>query len=260
MTDDRIGKQGGRAMDGIRRSFDIYYRDHKRTARMDRLNAIFVRPGDLVFDIGAHVGDRTGSFLRIGAKVVALEPQPIVFRALQKLYGRCERAHLRALAAGKKAGETELLLNTANPTVATVAADFVSAAKGAKGWEGQVWDARTKVQVTTLDALIEEHGDPSFVKIDVEGHEPEVLEGLSTALPLLSFEVTTIQRIAALACIDRLSALARYEFNISHGEEHALRLPDWITADRMKELIAALPHEVNSGDVYARLHDKTRPL
>jgi|GEM_PF-2224461 len=59
----------------IDRSFDIYYRDRQRTARMDALNAAFVGQGCLAFDIGAHVGDRTGSFSRLGASVVALEPQ-----------------------------------------------------------------------------------------------------------------------------------------------------------------------------------------
>jgi hypothetical protein len=41
---------------------------------MDRLYSRFVRPGDLVFDIGAHVGDRVASFRRLGAHVVAAEP------------------------------------------------------------------------------------------------------------------------------------------------------------------------------------------
>jgi len=55
----------------LRRSFDVYYRDRDRTARMDRLHATLIPAGGLVFDIGAHVGDRTGSFLRLGAKVMA---------------------------------------------------------------------------------------------------------------------------------------------------------------------------------------------
>ena len=52
-----------------------------RDAAMDALYARFVRPGDLAFDIGSHVGDRIGSFRRLGARVVALEPQPLCARA-----------------------------------------------------------------------------------------------------------------------------------------------------------------------------------
>ena len=49
---------------------------------MDRLYGQFVRPGDLVFDVGAHVGDRIAAFRRLGARVVAVEPQPALVRTL----------------------------------------------------------------------------------------------------------------------------------------------------------------------------------
>jgi hypothetical protein len=46
-----------------------------RRRRMDRLYSDFVRQGDLVFDIGSHVGDRIGSFRRLGCRVVVLYPE-----------------------------------------------------------------------------------------------------------------------------------------------------------------------------------------
>lgn len=242
----------GTAMAGLRRSFDIYYRDPARTTRMDRLNAGFVTPGALVFDIGAHLGDRTGSFLRLGATVVALEPQHRPYRALRHLYGRCARATLIPMAAGSAKGDIDLHLNPANPTVATLAPEFIDAATGAPGWEGQSWTDRARVPVTTLDALIDAHGLPDFTKIDVEGHEAAVLQGLSTALPCLSFEMTTIQRDVALDCIDRLGRLGPYAYNLSLGEEHALRFGRWLDAGAMARTIRDLPQSVNSGDVYAR--------
>ena len=49
------------------------------------------------------------------------------------------------------------------------------------------------VPVTTLDALIERHGVPSFVKVDAEGFEEEVLQGLSRSIKALSFEFTVVQ-------------------------------------------------------------------
>jgi hypothetical protein len=65
-----------RTFRGVLRSLRIYYGDGKRRAAMDRLYGEFVRPGDLVFDVGAHVGDRIAAFRRRGARVVAVEPQP----------------------------------------------------------------------------------------------------------------------------------------------------------------------------------------
>ncbi|PWJ22436.1 FkbM family methyltransferase [Jannaschia seohaensis] len=232
------------------RSLDIYYRDRARTARMDLLNARFVRSGGLAFDIGAHLGDRTDSFLRLGASVVALEPQPRLFRALRLLHGRKPGATLIQAAAGARPGEIDLLVNSANPTVSTASPALVAAARDAEGWRGEVWDRRLTVPVTTLDALIAAHGLPDFVKIDVEGHEAEVLSGLSTPLPALSFEITTIQRDVAVACLDRMERLGRYDYALSLGESHALG--PWRTPSEMRAELRALPASANSGDVYAR--------
>ena len=72
---------------GVLRSLRIYYGDRAASAAMDRLYGGFVKRGDLVFDIGAHVGDRIAAFRRLGARVVAAEPQPALVKMLKLLYG-----------------------------------------------------------------------------------------------------------------------------------------------------------------------------
>lgn len=239
----------------IGHSLDVYYRDTARTQRMDRLNASFVKLGDLTFDIGAHVGDRTASFRRLGASVVTLEPQPSVFRALRLIHGRDPKITLLQTAAGAEVGDIDIHLNSRNPTVSTASQALIDAAPHVAAWADQAWDDPIRVPVTTLTQLIETYGIPSFIKVDVEGHEAAVLDGLSTAVPALSFEFTTIQKDVASACLERLSALGDYEFNLSLGEDHALRLTAWTTANAMDAMIQALPMSANSGDVYARLKD-----
>ncbi|MEL6435423.1 MAG: FkbM family methyltransferase, partial [Pseudomonadota bacterium] len=230
----------------------VYYGDKARAQRMDALNAQFVHGGALAFDIGAHVGDRTGSFLRLGARIVALEPQPRVFRALRLIYRRNQEVVLRQCAVGASEGTLTLRVNSANPTISTASDDFVRAAQNADGWQGQVWDSEVTVATTTLDALIRQHGVPSFVKIDVEGHELEVLAGLSHQIPALSFEFTTIQRALANQCVDRLETLGRHQFNFSLGEDHSLALAEWADPAALKAKLDALPMSANSGDIYAR--------
>jgi FkbM family methyltransferase len=238
---------------GVVRSLRIYYGDRRRHAAMDRLYGRFIRPGDLVFDIGAHVGDRIGAFRRLGARVVAVEPQAALVRTLKLIYGRDRDVIIVATAIGRRNGTVALRLNIDNPTVATASDDFIAAAAQAPGWEGQAWTARAAVPVTTLDALIGLHGAPTFAKIDVEGFEAEALYGLSRPIAALSFEFTTIQRDVARAAIDRCAALGYAAFDAALGESQALVHGRWLSAADIARWLAALPPGANSGDIYAVL-------
>jgi FkbM family methyltransferase len=237
----------------LHRSLAVYYGDAARDRAMDALYGRFLAPGALAFDIGSHVGDRIGSFRRLGARVVALEPQPLCARAIRQIYRGDGAVSVLESACGAAPGALTLHVNSANPTVTTASRDFIRAADGAGGWEGQVWDAAIEVPVTTLDALVAAHGLPAFVKIDVEGFEADVLAGLTAPLPALSFEFTTIQRDVAYRCLDELAARAPYRFDLSLGETHRFNVGRFVDAAQMRALIEGLPHEANSGDVYAVL-------
>jgi len=240
-----------RTLRGVLRSLRIYYGGKHDRSAMDRLYARFVQPGDLVFDVGSHVGDRIAAFRRLGARVVACEPNPPLVKTLRLLYGRDANVIVEPVAVGAAPGEIELAINIDNPTVSTASRDFVKASEGAPGWQGQVWDKSLRVAVTTLDALIARHGIPAFIKIDVEGFEAEALAGLTQAVPALSFEFTTIQRDVAHACLQRCAALGYVRYNAALGESQTLVHPDWQDAGAIVHWLDGLPMEANSGDVYA---------
>jgi hypothetical protein len=207
--------QSLRTARGVIRSLGVYYGSRRHAAAMDRVYSEFVQPGDLVFDVGAHVGDRIAAFRRLGARVVAVEPQPALILTLRVLYGR----HSDVVIVPKAVGR-------------------------------QAWEHSIAVEVTTLDALIAAHGVPSFIKIDVEGFEAEALCGLTEPVRALSFEFTTIQRAVALAAIERCTALRFDRFNAAVGESQALG--HWRTAAEIASWLEVLPHDANSGDIYAR--------
>jgi len=238
---------------GVARSLRIYYSDKPRRLRMDALHARFLKKGDLAFDIGSHVGDRVASFRRLGARAVAIEPQPALARTLRLLFAFDRGVTVEQLAVGGREGEIELKLNLRNPTVATASDEFIHAADGAPGWEGQAWTRSVRVPMTTLDALIARFGEPAFVKIDVEGFEDEVLAGLSKPLRALSLEFTTIQRDVAVRAIGRLAGIGAYVFNAALGESQELAHAEPLNAEDISHWIETLPIAANSGDVYAAL-------
>lgn len=241
------------ALQGVFRSLRLYHGADAPRAAMDKLYRAYIKPGDLVFDIGAHVGDRISSFRRIGAHVVALEPQPLVHRALRLIHGNDPGVIIVPAAAGPEISAQTLHVNTQNPTVSTLSSAFLVEAFGAEGWQDQNWDTTLTVPAVTLDRLIATFGPPAFIKIDIEGYEDEALRGLTQPVPALSFEFTTIARDVAQRCLKTVTALGDYSFNVALGESQQLQFEHGVTETQMSEYLELLPHAANSGDVYAVL-------
>ncbi|RKT46246.1 FkbM family methyltransferase [Thiocapsa rosea] len=255
LTDRTVaGRDGLRTALGVVRSLGIYYL-HRRRARMDAFYRAFLAPGDLAFDIGSHVGDRIGCFRRIGARVLAVEPQPALVRTLRWLYGRDPAVRIESTAVGRASGRADLRLNRANPTVSTLSTGFISAARDARGWESQHWDGAIEVACTRLDDLIERHGMPRFIKIDVEGYEAEVLGGLTRPADALSFELTTIQKAVGLSALAECRRLGYSQFNAVLGESYVFVHDAWVDAAAVEDWLKTLPQDANSGDIYARRVD-----
>jgi len=238
---------------GLARSIAVYHLDLPKRRRGLALYGRFMAPGDLVFDIGAHTGGRVGWFRALGARVVAVEPNPSLVRVMRWLHGRAPDVTIRPVAVGAEPARMTLHYSTGNPMLTTLAGDWVRQARSTRGFEHIEWDRTAEVDVTTLDALIADHGVPRFCKIDVEAAEADVLRGLSQPIPSLSFEVLNGQQSRAETCLDLLAGLGPYRFAFSPAETFTLDDAGWIGAADMRALLADLPDTVGSGDVYARL-------
>jgi len=138
--------------------------------RHQQLLANLLRPGNVFFDIGAHVGfysllasRRVGS----GGRVVAFEPSPR------------NVGYLKRHVALNEADNVEIVEAAVSSSNGLVRFD----ASGDSSM-GQVRDdAGTPVPSVSLDAWADEHDvHPSVMKIDVEGHEPRVLQGATRIL------------------------------------------------------------------------------
>ncbi len=241
----------GRAW-GIGRSMAMYHGIPGRHARMAAFYRQFLRPGDLGFDIGAHVGSRVRSWRRLGVRVVAVEPQPDCLRVLRLLYGRNRAVRIVPEAVGAGAGWATLAVSTATPTVSSMAPDWIDEVTRDRRFTRVRWDRTVRVPVTTLDELIDRHGEPAFCKIDVEGFEVQVLSGLSRPLPALSFEYLPPAHEDAMAALDLVRRLGDYRYNYSPIETMRFAAPDWLDAAGLVRLLERVRPLGRSGDVYAR--------
>jgi FkbM family methyltransferase len=211
----------------------------------------FVRPGDVVFDVGANMGNRTKIFLRLGARTVAFEPQMGCAEFLGSVLLGHPNFRLVRRAVGAEVGEMSMLINDAN-TLSSLSPGWVRAVQDSGRFGSFCWDRQQLVQVTTLDQAILEFGVPAFVKIDVEGFERQVLAGLSRPVATLSFEFTPEFIDNAIACVDRAASLSDVEFNFSFGESMRLEFERWICPHEMKVFLTRTDR-TSFGDVYVRM-------
>jgi FkbM family methyltransferase len=195
----------------------------------------FIQPKDLVFDVGANVGNRVQVFLAISAKVIAVEPQPACINTLEEKFGN--DIVIEKVGLGKESGVLEMFIAN-DSTISTFSKEFIENTSTHR-FSNYAWNQTLEVPIVTLDSLIEKHGVPQFCKIDVEGFELNVLAGLTHKIPYLSFEYCVPEMMQnMLDCLRRLNEINPAGlFNYSIAEKMELALPKWISFEEMYELV-----------------------
>jgi FkbM family methyltransferase len=238
---DFLGKIG--AYDRLKETFayDVYrWMRHGRALNWRNKEVLFYRSlfGDrpeqmLIFDIGANRGQRTRVFLGLGATVVAVEPDSANQRLLEKRFRRSPTVTVVGKAVSKTAGTATLLIHKPGSGLNSLSSKWVRALeKDEKRFGRKLEFSGTQyVETVTLDGLIAEFGTPYYVKIDVEGHEPSVLQGLARTVPLLSFEVNLPEFLdEGVECVEILGRLdEKGRFNWSRDCQGAFALSEWVS-------------------------------
>ncbi|MEQ8968690.1 MAG: FkbM family methyltransferase [Azospirillaceae bacterium] len=234
---------------GLARSLVIYRAAPGTRRRLTRFYRALLPPEALVFDVGAHVGHRTGALRAAGARVVAIEPQPACLAVLARVFRRDPAVTVVPAALGAEAGEAVMRISRRHPTVSTLHADWIETVSADPGFGRVRWDAEARVPVETLGSLIARHGEPAYIKIDVEGGEAAVLAGLDRPVGLISFEALAAAPDAAAAALARIEALGAYRYNLVRGEADAFAYSDWVEAGELRRRLA---DERGHVDVFAK--------
>jgi len=221
----------------------------KQRRETKRFYAQFVGKGDLVFDVGANIGSRTEVCLKLGARVICVEPQEACVGQLRKLFGKNSRVIIVDKALGEKECTSTLMICDDAHTLSTMSGKWVKEGR----FSGEhMWTRKQEVAVTTLDALVHQFGVPRLCKVDVEGFEVPVLKGLSSSIPVVSFEFTKEFLKDALTCMEHLSSLGQTRFNCSMGESMRFSCDDWTTSQDLYAKLESIDDKSLWGDIYAR--------
>ena len=228
--------------------------DKEQLSKEKRFYRGFINPGDLVFDIGANVGQKTGAFLSLGAKVIAVEPNPPCAERIREKF----RSHIKngtliveCLAIGKASGEIKLQTFDGHSDISSGSLDFVRHAEA----DGMIAARAITVPVITADDLIVKHGAPDFMKIDVEGMDFDVLAGLSRKPKALSFEFNMKDSLweAAEKCFSQVERLGLSSFNFTELAIPTLLMNEWLDIESVQvEIIKRFGGTNHWGDLIAR--------
>jgi len=207
-----------------------------------------LRRGDLIFDIGANVGFKTDLFLRLGARVIAIEPDETNQSILKERFVRLRLVQRPVTIVGKAVSDKSALetmwIDGPGSAVNTLSKKWATALKGNKsrqtyGHYGLDFTNQKTVESTTLEQLIGEYGTPIFIKIDVEGYELHVIRGLQRPVAHLSFEVNLPEfRSEGLQCVEILASLSSAgRFNYAVDCEQGLALERWLSAGEFLQVL-----------------------
>src|SRR6267143_2638627 len=247
----------GRITQRVSKSLGLYYRaaeakEKRFRSKRLRFYAQFVKNDSLCFDIGAHFGNRTDVFLALGAKVVAVEPQVDCVRYLKKKYRNNANVTVIPRGLDSAAGRRVIRLCDSNGA-STMSEEWLESVKMSGRFGALRWRGSQEVEVTTLEDLVSQFGCPAFCKIDVEGFELQVIRGMATPIPRLSFEFTPEIINPTIEAIHHLAKAGDHKFNYSFGESMEFASKTWLSQGDIRLALENLPDKKVFGDVYAKM-------
>ena len=230
----------------------LFYWPKERIAerKIFQIYSHLIRSGDLVFDIGANKGTMTKMFLRLGAKVISVEPNPDCVKLLKNKFKNNKNVIIVNKGLSNKKGKLDFFICEKADEVSTFSKDWK---KGRYSY--LEWNKKIKVDITTLNEMIKRYGRPAFCKIDVEGYELNVLKGLKSKIPFISFEFHKEFVKDTEKCIQLLSNLGATQFNFSDHTDPHLNMEKWLNSQELFNFLKKTPNKDLGGDIYIKMEN-----
>lgn len=244
-------------MQRIMRAIDLLNKTNRfnffRRRKERKFFSSFINRGDLVFDVGANIGNKSAVFASLNARVVAIEPQKSCAAYLKKRFRKNKSIEILETALGSLEGTAELYICEEFPTISTISKKWIEKGRFS---DTHLWNQKDSIPITTLDTVISQFGVPKYIKIDVEGYENEVLKGLSVPCEYISFEFTIEFLEDARDCLVYLETLGAFLLNCSFGESPNFFLSEWTDMQDLISCLQSIDGNNLWGDIYVKYQIK----
>lgn len=192
----------------------------------------------LIFDIGANGGDKADRFLRMGARVVCVEPDKYCCSLLNRRFRNCLDRLTIVSKAVSDVAESKVFYSLEDGSAYNTFSEKWATQISQKN--NQLNIQENQVQTVTIDDLIATHGKPSLIKIDIEGYELNALKGLNSKIASITFELNLPDFLdEGLECIDRLTLIdPDCSFNYFIDCERGFLLLQNVDANNFKKLLS----------------------
>jgi FkbM family methyltransferase len=210
------------------------------------------RKGDLILDVGANDGGKTDVFLKLGAHVIAVEPDEQNQEILAERFLKYRLLPQPVVVVGKAVSDSvsveKMWIDGPGSALNTFSVKWIETLK--RHPKHHVHSAAAldfctskHIETTTLEQLFAAYGVPFFLKVDVEGYEVNVLRGMHHPVPYISFEVNLPEfRSEGLECIEFLARLRHGTFNYAIDCE-VLMLDRWLYAEEFSKVLMNVQDE-----------------
>lgn len=247
------------SLHGVARSVYLHITagGRRQQARLDSLRDFFgalLPRGALVFDIGANRGHYSSVFSSIGLRTIAVEPNPDCVRHIEI----CWQGEIETLqvAVAERNGLATVNLSDERDDLSSLSENWIESLQHVRSAYTGLTSRKVTVPVVTLNSLIEQFGVPYYIKIDVEGFEERVLDGLSVQPALLSFEFNTAFLDAAFRCLEHRVFSSDSVFNVMMEYSSTFSSPQWMEKEQLRETLENMVQKServdHPGDIFVK--------
>jgi FkbM family methyltransferase len=211
-----------------------------------------IKDDSLVFDVGCNMGEKANNFLQLNARVVGFEPQPKCVKELLKRFENNNKIVIEPIGLDSIKG-ISFIYEASHNTISSMSLDFINTVKKER-FNGYNWGEKIEINVDTLDNMISKHGKPTYIKIDVEGYELNVLKGLTIPIDIISIEFTPELCQTSIDCVNYMEKInGDCIYNYGYREDLDFKFDKWLTKEELLTYITSITDfKFEFGDIYIK--------